>query len=225
MNGIEDFLRRADAIDRSLVVKLPAIPAAMRRAEDEFWKAFRADYPRILGGAYDAVAGGLRELPSVQLAELPRMADFARWGEAVGRGLGWPAGTFTSAYSSNRERANDAILEESLVATALIDLGKRLPEFWGGYDALLRELTEFVEHRDYNSAYVRGYKNASRRRTATSARWPKDSRQLAKELRRVLPLLRQHGITAEFERGNGRSIIKFTCSSPPDDDDDNRASG
>ncbi|MFI5454554.1 MAG: hypothetical protein ACHRXM_03800, partial [Isosphaerales bacterium] len=51
-------------------------------------EAFHQDYPRILGGLLDAVAGGLRELPSVRLTELPRMADFAKFAEAVGRKLG-----------------------------------------------------------------------------------------------------------------------------------------
>jgi hypothetical protein len=50
-------------------------------------------YPRILGGVLDAIVGGLRELPSVNLADLPRMADYAEWGEAISRGLEWGAST------------------------------------------------------------------------------------------------------------------------------------
>jgi len=33
----------------------------------------------------------------VKLPDLPRMADLARFGEAVGHGLGWRAGTFIAA--------------------------------------------------------------------------------------------------------------------------------
>ena len=55
----------------------------------------------------DAIAGGLRELPSVDLKELPRMADYAEWGEATGRGLGWGAGTFLSNYNDNRKEATE----------------------------------------------------------------------------------------------------------------------
>jgi hypothetical protein len=58
--------------------------------------AFRADYPRILGPVLDAIVGGLRELPSVNLTDLPRMADYAEWGEAISRGLGWGVDTFIS---------------------------------------------------------------------------------------------------------------------------------
>ena len=89
--GIDDFVERPDLRDRAVFLHLPPIPRTSRRSERGFWPAFRADYPRILGGLLDAMAGGLRELPSVDLKELPRMADFAEWGEAVGRGLGWGA--------------------------------------------------------------------------------------------------------------------------------------
>jgi hypothetical protein len=33
------------------------------------------------------------------------MADFVRFGEAVGRRLGWPEGTFLEAYLNNRRKA------------------------------------------------------------------------------------------------------------------------
>jgi len=220
LNGIDEFVRRADAIDRSIVLNLPPIPPAKRRAEDEFWKAFHADYPRILGGALDAAAGGLRELPSVQIAELPRMADFAKWGEAVGRALGWPADSFTSAYCSNRDSANSASLEDSLVAKALIDLGPRLAELSGSPEAVLRELTHYVEYRDHNIARVRGHSRPNKRRTANSPRWPKDTRQFSKELRRILPLMRQRGVTAEFDRGSRGSVITFAYSEPLGEFDD-----
>ena len=72
------------------------IPLNRFRGEDEFWRAFQADRPAILGAVFDAIVGGLRELASVHLAELPRMADYAIWGEAVGRGLGWGVGMLLS---------------------------------------------------------------------------------------------------------------------------------
>ena len=63
--GIDDFVLRGDLRDRSVFPHLTAIPATRRQTEREFWPAFRADYPRILGGVLDAILGGLRELPSV----------------------------------------------------------------------------------------------------------------------------------------------------------------
>ena len=82
--GIADIVLRGDLRDRSVFLHLTAIPDERRRTERTFWPAFRADYPRILGAVLDAMVGGLRELPSVDLKTLPRMADYAEWGEATG---------------------------------------------------------------------------------------------------------------------------------------------
>jgi hypothetical protein len=90
--GIDDFVLRGDLRDRSVFLHLNPISQTSRRTERTFWPAFRADYPRILGGALDANVGALRELPSVDLKELPRMADYAEWGEATSRGRGWGQG-------------------------------------------------------------------------------------------------------------------------------------
>ncbi len=62
----------------------------------------------------------MRELPSVDLKTLPRMADYAEWGEAAGRGLGWGPETFLSTYNDNRKEASATLLEDSAVAA--IDL-------------------------------------------------------------------------------------------------------
>ena len=85
LNGIVEFVRKGDLADRAVFFYLPPIEPELRREETEFWREFRELQPRILGGLLDAVVGALRMLPSVRLARLPRMADFARFGEAVGR--------------------------------------------------------------------------------------------------------------------------------------------
>jgi hypothetical protein len=100
--GIDDFVLRGDLRDRSVFLHLPGIAETNRRTERAFWPAFRSEYPRILGGVLDAIVGGLRELPSVDLKELPRMADFAEWGEAIGRGLAWGP---TRSYQRTRTTA------------------------------------------------------------------------------------------------------------------------
>jgi hypothetical protein len=53
---------------------------------DELWESFKQLKPQILGGILDVLVGALRELPSVRLTNLGRMADFARFGKAIGRG-------------------------------------------------------------------------------------------------------------------------------------------
>ena len=121
LNGIEEFVGRSDLSDRSVFLTCrrsigkPPLPGW-------FWHAFHEDYPRILGALLDAVAGGLRELPSVRISELPRMADFATFAEAVGRSLGWPADTVLSDYDDNRREATLPYIQDSPVADCLLEM-------------------------------------------------------------------------------------------------------
>jgi hypothetical protein len=85
--GIEEFVTRGDLGDRSVFLNLPPIDPGKRRREDELWPAFHQDQPMILGGLLAAIFGGLQRLLSIDLPALPRMADFAAFGEAVGRTL------------------------------------------------------------------------------------------------------------------------------------------
>ena len=54
------------------------------------------------------------------------MADFARFGEALGRAQGWPAETFLSDYQENRVQATATTLDDSDLGTALL----RRPRAW-----------------------------------------------------------------------------------------------
>jgi hypothetical protein len=102
LNGIEDIVTRPDLADRALFLNLDPIPEERRRPEAEFWTAFNAERPQLLGALLDGVAEGLRRLPETRLPGLPRMADFALWATAC-EGAFWPSGRFMSAYSSNRD--------------------------------------------------------------------------------------------------------------------------
>jgi hypothetical protein len=126
LSGIGEFIRWTDLKDRCVFLRLPPIPRTRARGEEEFWRAFHADRPGILGAVLDASWAGLRELPSVQLAELPRMADYALWGKAVGRGLGWQPGTFLSTYTDNGKEATLTDLLDSPLGNALLQTAKLL---------------------------------------------------------------------------------------------------
>src|SRR5262249_25590458 len=125
LDGISELPRRGDLIDRSLFLNLPPIPDSQRQYEEDLWTAFEADAPRLLGGLLDAVAGGLRLLPAIQLSSRPRMADFARWGEAVAQALGQPPGVFLQAYRHDRHLASMVAVEDSPVARGVIELVAR----------------------------------------------------------------------------------------------------
>ena len=186
--GIDDFVLRGDLRDRSVFLHLTATPDTQRQSEGTFWSAFRADYPRILGGVLDAIVSGLRELPSVNLTELPRMADYAEWGEAISRGLGWGADTFVSTYKDNRKEATEVLLEDSPVGTVMLALA-RIGGNWSG------------KTQDLYKAIVKA------KGDAFGPRWPKTISMFGSELRRIAPQLRLHEISNNFERRGGDRIV------------------
>ena len=191
LNGIDDFVRRGDLVDRSLFLYMQPIRHSQRRAEEAFWASFHADYPEILGGLLDAVVMGLRTRPSVVLKQVPRMADFAHWGEAVGRGLGWPENAFLKSYSRNRGAATIASVEDSMVASTLLrqDL---LPSHWKGSFAELYLLLTRVIGK--HAGKLPG--------------WPKSTAFFAREVHRVAPQLRLRGFSITFSRDSkARKLI------------------
>ena len=125
LTGIEDVITRGDLLDRSLLVYLPEIPDEKGRPEDEFWRAFEAVRPGILGGLLDAVSAALRHLATVQISPLPRMADFARWVTAAAPALGWEARAFLDAYTQNHNDVHTVAVEGSAVAHAVYTLACR----------------------------------------------------------------------------------------------------
>jgi hypothetical protein len=194
MNGVPDVAERSDLVDRSLFITPPQITGDRRRAEKEFYAQFQRDSPKILGFLCDCMSNALRLLPDVHLDTKPRMADFACFGEAVCRGAGMEPGTFMAAYEGNRSQANDAIIEDSDVANAVIYLmktyrGPILNEWSGPPADLLEALTSTV------GAAVAGKKT-----------WPKKARAMSGDLKRVVPNLQLKGYQIDFSRGKRRRI-------------------
>jgi len=185
LNGIDDLVTRQDLLDRALVINLPVIDTSKRQDEQTFWRAFEEARPRILGALLEAVGIGLLNIEHVQIDELPRMADFAKWVTACEPGLLWGEGEFMEAYTGNRAEAIELALETDPVAVAVRALleeeGKE--EWEGTATELLRALEVYVPEA-----------------TRKTKSWPKTAKTLGNRLRRAATFLRQTGIDVEFYR-------------------------
>jgi hypothetical protein len=202
VNGIEDFVTRADLLERSILIRHPAIPDGKRRLESEFWAAFDAAHPRLLGAVLDRVSAGLRELPGVRLDRLPRMADFALFAVACERGAGEPA-AFLAAYAENQAGAHEQALDASPLPAALLAVLEG-QDSWEGTPAEL--LAELDRHAP----------------TPPPKDWPKRANTLTNKLRRLAPNLRRvHGLDVDCDgrESGGRSggkrsrVVRITRTS------------
>jgi len=189
VNGIDDFDGRADLTERCLVLTLAPIPKKARRDEGSFWRAFDAAAPAIFGYLLTGVAGALRDLPAVELPELPRMADFARWIAAAEHGLGLFPGTLTAAYARNCAIVVNRTLDASPVATAVCMLMRAdSAAVWNGEPTALFDVLS----------------DGTPESTRRSPSWPKTTNALSRELRRCASFLRSVGISVELELRTGR---------------------
>jgi hypothetical protein len=184
LNGIEEVATRTDLLDRSVLLDLPVIRKF--RAEEDFWRQFDAAYPQLLGALLDVAVGVLQNLPQVEVAEPPRMADFARLGTAAESVLGLSSGAFLRAYTRNRQNVTAVAMEASPIANQIRELGKQ--SWQGTATELLRRLDDMV-----------GEETRSRRG------WPKNPKVVSGMLRRLSPALRTAGVEIEFDRDETRN--------------------
>jgi hypothetical protein len=67
--------------------------------------------PKLLAYIFDMLVKALQIKPTIRLDDLPRMADFAAWGEAISRALGNKPLEFINAYYENIGRQNIEAIE------------------------------------------------------------------------------------------------------------------
>ena len=180
INGIPDLAARADLADRSIVLRLTALPHRMTQRD---WEE-RVDevLPATLVGLLDAMSVGLSSLKTTPTPDV-RMADFARLVTAAEPALPWDHGRFLDAYRRSRVDADVALLDGDPVARAVRDFIATRPRWRGLVSWLYEELSKS------GATYMR-----------RPTDWPANPRWFGDRLRRAAPLLRAHGMDYEERR-------------------------
>jgi len=150
INGINIVVNKPDLLDRSILIELERIPESERRELAEIRAAFEADRPAILGGIFDILSKAMGIYPGVKLKSLPRMADFCRWGYAIGEAMGGLGQTFLDEYAANRESQNLEAINADAVATLILAFMSDREEWSGTVSALLRELADIAAGHGVN---------------------------------------------------------------------------
>ena len=217
INGIEELAVRPDLLDRSILIHIEPITDERRRDEQNFWQDFEDIRPQLLGRMLDIIVEGIRRLPIINLASSPRMADFARWGVAVEQAMGFPEGSFLSAYQSNRDDANAAAIESSPIAVALHRyLGDKEPQGYGSNhpnqvrrvfdDTALKLLDGLRSYCEYA---------AELKELLHHPKFPKTANLLSGEIARIEPNLKQLNILVERRRTKTARYLKIQRTDLP----------
>ena len=189
---------RADLAGRALTIHLKAIPETERRTEADFLAEFEAARPRIMGAILDGISAALRNVDDVQLSNLPRMADFAKWITAAETGLGWEPHSFLLDYMANQVDVSEAAFESDLVAVAINKFVTRA-EFADGFRGTATDLLAFLNGKV--SEAVR-----------KARRWPSNASAIGNAFTRAAPLLRGKGFATDRIHSGTREL---TIIPPP----------
>jgi hypothetical protein len=186
MNGISVLATRQDLVDRLVHIEIEPISADKRRTETELDALFNEHRAAIFTGLLDLFASTLAILPTIQIDNLPRMADFALLGAAVyaARGVDNPTDAFMADYLTMRKESIQRTLDSSPVAAAIITY---LEQHSNGteFPSAQIALNELSAHKHDGDA------------------WPRSGKGLADALRRLAPALRVIGIRAEIAKKRG----------------------
>ncbi len=192
LNGINLVASRADLLDRSLIFNLERIADNKRHDEHYFYAEFERMLPTILCGLFDIFAKSVTYIDEIKLSEKPRMADFAKWGCAISRALGYTDKDFLDAYYGNISIQNEEALDASPVAKAIIAYMENEPQITKSSSDLHAILKQKAEELKIN----------------TSAKnWPQDGRWLWRRIREVRPNLIKAGIEANQDRDSKHKFI------------------
>ena len=208
INGINQVITKADLLDRSILIGLKRIEPDQRISEHEFWKMFNEEKAGILGAIFTVLGDAISKIDLVELNELPRMADFAKWGYAVAEAIGYKGEDFISAYKRNIEKQNEEAIEASPVAQALIKFMKDYDEWESTAAALLQQLNRVATFDDLKSSML----------------WPKDPQWLSKRLNEIEPNLQTVGIFFERYVQDQQRVIKIVNKTVNDKNGNNTVS-
>jgi hypothetical protein len=166
---------------------------------EDLWKQFEELKPRLLGYIFDILVKLLEwknnvNRPKLILNKLPRMAEFAEYGEMISRCMGNPGNLFIEAYRKNILLQSREVIDSSVVAPAVIQLmSRRSSQEWtGNATYLLSELE---------------YEAESLKIDIKSKFWPKSANSLSRRLKEIKVNLYQVGIDMQFGHDGKQRII------------------
>jgi phage/plasmid primase-like uncharacterized protein len=177
LNGITGFISQQDLLSRSVVLKLSKIDDTIRKTDSELKDQFIQDKAEIFGALLNILSKVLHVLPSVNVHNLPRMAEYGKIGTALESVMGWDSGDFLATYKQYQDDVAMKTLESEPVISVLLYFLDNL------------ENTHIVEGY-YNNGYFEGLWNT-----------------LIKELKRLdmrngvnLDKLTPRGLSAKLEK-------------------------
>ena len=161
VNGINTPTQRGDFLDRALLFEYARVPKG-ERLEDSEVKTRMAEWlPRLRKSIFDALAVAISTLEQVreEVRDKPRMADFAIWGEAFCRAIGYAPMEFYNRLMQKVDETSAIALENDVIADLLFKLfdeekGRQYLTSKDRFEGSATELLKVLQHLNEDLSYV-----------------------------------------------------------------------
>lgn len=192
-SGITAISNRADFLDRVVTIFCHRLSDSERRTEAEIVDDFQKMLPYLLYQTFNILAKAVGIYKELNLTNLPRMADFAKWGYAIAEALKYGGDRFLEIYKRNQEELLDMLVEEDTTLSVLIDYMKTRSKFKGSITELQVELSEYAKERDMDT------KNG----------FGGNANTFSRKLFQNQSVLGQYGIYLQRKKTNGKRYIEI----------------
>ena len=189
------------------MIELDRIKNEDRRLESQIYAEFEIIRPKLLGCIFDIIVKTLQIKDSIKLDNLPRMADFALWGESISRVMGHKPLEFINAYYENIGKQNIEVIDSNPLGQVIVKLCDEIEvgEEKEYYDTAAKSLIKLREIAEVNNIDI------------NSKYFPKSANSLTRRLKSIRSnLLEGLGIEVIIERDSklNTSILKVRKISP-----------
>ena len=199
LNGINIAAEKSDILDRAGLYECERITKDKRKKEATFWANFESKKPFIIGAIFDTLVKAMEIKKILKIENLPRLADFAEWGEAISRALGNADGSWLKIYFENIRQQNEESIETAVIGNIFIKFYEDLPKdekekrTWEGSPSQLwKSLNTVAELEGIDTKNLKGF--------------PKTPAVMGKQLRELRANFSEQGIDIVFSH-SGRRLI------------------
>lgn len=123
LNGISHtLLKKSDALDRTIVFNLNRIPVDRMVSIQKLDDTLTRSISLFLGTICNAIVDMLKSIDDVEIENISRMSDFARYGYCVAGALGISGEYFLEIYKKNIHAINDLLLHDDVIGDLILNI-------------------------------------------------------------------------------------------------------
>ncbi len=156
INGIDFAVTQADLADRTIMYEFERIPENARKTDKFIEEKFRDMLPDLLGQIFLILQKVLSTVHEVekQIKNVPRMASFVIYGEAIYQALGHELGVFQEIYNNSIKKNLEELYENNPVIPCLENILDDKNEVQIQANELYKKIKSFVECNGFNSKRI-----------------------------------------------------------------------